>query len=44
MQPSTIQTYATGPYAAPRMAPKMGPRPAMLRNWMMNILQGFISL
>ena len=22
---------------------KMGPRPAILRNWMMNILQGFIS-
>ena len=33
MQPTTIHMYAAGPKAAPVTAPKIGPRPAMLRNW-----------
>ncbi len=34
MVPATIQMKAAGPYITPIMAPKIGPRPAMLRNWM----------
>ena len=35
MHPKTIQRYAAGPNLAPIMAPKIGPVPAMLRNWIM---------
>ena len=38
MPPSVIHRKATGPYAAPSKAPKMGPSPAMLSNWMRKIL------
>ena len=34
MPPRVIHRNATGPYAAPRRAPKMGPSPAMLSSWM----------
>ena len=33
MPPSVIHRKATGPNAAPRIAPKIGPVPAMLSNW-----------
>ena len=36
MQPKTIHRYAAGPNFAPMIAPKMGPVPAMFRNWIMN--------
>ena len=39
MQPRMIQRYAAGPNLAPMMAPKIGPVPAMLRNWIMKIFQ-----
>ena len=38
MPPRVIHRKATGPYAAPSKAPKIGPRPAILSNWMRNIL------
>ena len=37
MQPKTIQRKHAVPNFAPRMAPKMGPVPAMLRNWIMKM-------
>ena len=39
MVPSTIHRKAAGPNIMPMMAPKMGPRPAMLRNCMRNTRQ-----
>ena len=36
IHPSTIQMNAAGPNKMPCMAPKIGPVPAMLRNWMRN--------
>ncbi len=33
MPPSVIHRKATGPNAAPKIAPKIGPVPAMLSNW-----------
>jgi hypothetical protein len=30
MEPKTIHSSAVGPYRAPRMGPKIGPRPAIL--------------
>lgn len=32
--PNTIQSRAAGPNIIPMMAPKIGPIPAMFRNWM----------
>ena len=39
MVPKTIHRNAAGPYMTPMIAPKMGPRPAMLRNCMRKIFQ-----
>lgn len=35
--PKVIQSMATGPYRAPRMAPYTGPSPAMFRSWIKKI-------
>ena len=34
MVPKMIQRNTMGPHLAPMRAPKIGPVPAMLRNWM----------
>ncbi len=39
MVPNTIQRKAAGPNITPMMAPNMGPRPAIFRNWIRNIFQ-----
>ena len=36
MVPATIHMKAAGPNITPMMAPKIGPRPAIFRNWMRN--------
>jgi len=43
MHPTTIHIYTTGPYIAPGIAPKMGPSPAMLRNWIMKTHHPFMG-
>ncbi len=43
MQPKTIQRKEAVPNWAPMMAPMMGPTPAMLRNWMRKMRQGFMG-
>ena len=42
--PRVIHRKATGPYAAPNSAPKMGPRPAMFSNWIRNTFQRGIGM
>ena len=44
MHPRTIQRYEAGPNFAPMMAPKIGPVPAMFRNWIMNTFQVGIGM
>ena len=39
MVPATIHINAAGPNITPIMAPKIGPRPAMLRNCMRKTFQ-----
>ena len=44
MLPNAIQRNAAGPNITPMMAPKIGPKPAILRNWMRKTLQAGISI